>query len=239
MILIRSTIFNILFYGMTVVMVVIGLPLLLTPRRVVMVYASMWALMLKFLLYIVGISHRIYGPRPEGQVIYAAKHQSAWETVILYHEFGHPAPVMKRELIFLPVLGLYFLRMASVPVNRASGSKALRALMESARKITAAGHSILIFPQGTRVTPGHDHPYHAGTFALYRTTGLPVVPVALNSGLFWPRDSYLKSPGVIDVILGEAIPPGLDRETFMARIEDHIENAAASLPGMAADKKTR
>ena len=107
MLLIRSLVFNVLFYGMTAVMVVVGLPLLLLLQRVVIVYANIWAWGLRLLLKIVGISHRISGPMPEGQVIYAAKHQSAWETVILYQEFGNPAPVLKRELLFLPVMGFY------------------------------------------------------------------------------------------------------------------------------------
>lgn len=238
MTLFRSTLFNLLFYGMTALMVIVGLPLLLLPRKVMMRYASLWAMVLKWLLIIPGISHRISGPRPEGQVIYAAKHQSAWETILLYHEFGHPAPVLKKELTFLPLLGFYFLRMASVPIDRSAGSKALRLLMESASRIAHQGHSILIFPQGTRVAPGKTHPYHAGTFAVYQATGLPVVPVALNAGLFWPRSSFMKYPGVIDVELGEVIPPGLDRRTFMKLLEERIENATAALPGMAIDHKT-
>ena len=154
MLLIRSLVFNVLFYGMTAVMVVVGLPLLLLPQRVVIVYANIWAWGLRLLLKIVGISHRISGPMPEGQVIYAAKHQSAWETVILYQEFGNPAPVLKRELLFLPVMGFYFWRMPSVPIDRSAGSKALRMLMVDSRQITADSHSIMIFPQGTRVAPG-------------------------------------------------------------------------------------
>ena len=238
MVLIRSLVFNVLFYGMTAVMVVVGLPLLLLPQRVVMVYANIWAWGLRLLLKIVGISHRISGPMPDGQVIYAAKHQSAWETVILYQEFGNPAPVLKRELLYLPVMGFYFMRLPSVPIDRSAGSKALRMLMVDSRQITADGHSIMIFPQGTRVAPGATYPYHGGTFAVYKATGLPVVPVALNSGLYWPRAAFFKRPGLIDVKLGEPIPPGLDRKTFMARLENEIENATLGLPGIAAAKKT-
>ncbi|MGC6485623.1 MAG: lysophospholipid acyltransferase family protein [Candidatus Puniceispirillales bacterium] len=238
MIFLRSLMFNLLFYGITTVMAVVGLPLLLLPGRAIMAYASLWAQVLRLMLLIVGIRHRITGPIPQGQVIYAAKHQSAWETIILYHELGHPAPVLKKELVFLPLIGLYFLRVASVPINRAAAGKALRMLMDSARRIAGLGHSILIFPQGTRVSPGQDHPYHPGTFALYQATGLAVVPVALNSGLFWPRSSFVKRPGMIDVSLGEPIPPGLGRKAFMALLEERIENATAALPGMAVDRKT-
>ena len=235
---IRVVLFNILFYGLTVLMVSMGLVLLLLPQPVVMVYARLWAKGLVFLLRIVGISHRISGSRPTEQVIYAAKHQSAWETIVLYDELGSPAPVLKRELVFLPLIGFYFLRMPSVPINRGAGARALKLLIKHAQDIAGVGHSILIFPQGTRVAPGAEHPYHIGTFSIYKATGLPVVPVALNSGLFWPRASFSKRAGVIDVHLGEPIPPGLERKAFMERLEGDIENTTSALPGMAAgDKK--
>lgn len=233
MMFIRSLLFNILFYGVTVVMSIIGLPLLLLPARAVQAWAGLWAGILVALLRLVGIRHQLRGPRPSGPVIYAAKHQSAWETIVLYPALGSPAPVLKRELIFYPLIGLYFLRVPSVPVDRSAGMQALRDLKRRAEAIAAAGHSILIFPQGTRVAPGRAHPYHAGTFAIYQATGLPVVPVALNSGLFWGRESFTKSPGEITVALLPQIPPGLARKAFMERLENDIENATNALPGMA------
>jgi len=236
MIVIRSILFNILFYGATVLMSVTGLPILLLPVRYLKRYQHLWAAVLVFLLkHIVGIRHRIEGGKPEGQVIYAAKHQSAWETIVLYREFGSPAPVLKRELVFLPLIGLYFMRVPSVPINRSAGRNALTQLISSARKIAQTGSSILIFPQGTRVAPGASHPYHAGTFAIYQATGLPVVPVALNAGLLWPRQALIKKPGMIDVRYLEPIPPGLDRKSFMQRLETSIETATKALPGMPAE----
>ncbi|NDA08063.1 MAG: 1-acyl-sn-glycerol-3-phosphate acyltransferase [Alphaproteobacteria bacterium] len=233
MVFIRSILFNILFYGATLLMSIIGLPILLLPVRYLQRYQHLWTTVLVFLLHhIVGIRHHITGPKPEGQVIYAAKHQSAWETIVLYREFGSPAPVLKRELIFLPLIGLYFLRVPSVPINRSAGRDALRQLISSARKIAETGSSILIFPQGTRVAPGASHPYHAGTFAIYQATGLPVVPVALNAGLVWPRQALIKKPGLIDVQYLEPIPPGLDRKSFMEKLETSIETATHNLSGM-------
>jgi len=236
MIVIRSILFNILFYGATVLMSVTGLPILLLPVRYLKRYQHLWAAVLVFLLkHIVGIRHRIEGVKPQGQVIYAAKHQSAWETIVLYREFGSPAPVLKRELVFLPLIGLYFMRVPSVPINRSAGRNALTQLISSARKIAQTGSSILIFPQGTRVAPGASHPYHAGTFAIYQATGLPVVPVALNAGLLWPRQALIKRPGMINVRYLEPIPPGLDRKSFMQRLETSIETATKALPGMPAE----
>ena len=219
-------------------MAVIGLPVLLFPYRVCQKYEHLWSAIMVFLLkYIMGIRHRVTGARPDHPVIYAAKHQSAWETIFLYAELDSPAPVLKKELIYLPFIGLFFVKVPSVPIDRSAGRAALKNLMAAAAKINAIGDSILIFPQGTRVAPGADHPYHTGTFAIYQATGLPVVPIALNSGLFWSRAAFTKTPGVIDVQLLPEIPPGLNRREFMARLEHEIETATDRLPGMAAAKK--
>jgi len=232
-VIIRSLIFNILFYGITAIMAVIGLPILLLPYRVCQKYEHLWsAIMVVLLKYIMGITHRVTGPRPDHPVIYAAKHQSAWETIFLYAEFDSPAPVLKKELIYLPFIGLFFVKVPSVPIDRSAGRAALKNLMAAAEKINKIGDSILIFPQGTRVAPGAEHSYHAGTFAIYQATGLPVVPVALNSGLFWSRAAFTKKSGVIDVKLLPEIPPGLNRRDFMARLEHDIETATNALPGM-------
>ena len=214
-------------------MAVIGLPILLLPYRVCQKYEHLWsAIMVVLLKYIMGITHRVTGARPDHPVIYAAKHQSAWETIFLYAEFDSPAPVLKKELIYLPFIGLFFVKVPSVPIDRSAGRAALKNLMAAAEKINKIGDSILIFPQGTRVALGAEHSYHAGTFAIYQATGLPVVPVALNSGLFWSRAAFTKKSGVIDVKLLPEIPPGLNRRDFMARLEHDIETATNALPGM-------
>ena len=229
--MIRALIFNIFFYGTTALIAIICLPLLLLPYQVSSKLEHLWSAMMVFYLKtFVGVTHRIKGPRPDHQVIYAAKHQSAWETIFLYAELGSPAPVLKRELVFIPFLGLFFLRVPSVPIDRSAGRQSLKKLIAAANKVKSIGDSILIFPQGTRVAPGASHPYHAGTFAIYRATGLPVVPIALNSGVCWPRSSFMKKPGVIDVRLLPEIPPGLSRREFMQRLEDDIENATNALP---------
>ena len=233
MLFVRSLVFNILFYGLTAAMSIAGLPLLLLPQRATMAYARLWGRAMVGLLRIAGISHRVVGPRPAGPVIYAAKHQSAWETIVLYDEFGCPAPVLKRSLLFYPVIGLYFLKVPTVPVDRSSGAGALRKLQGRVARLAGEGRSILIFPQGTRVAPGRSMPYLPGTFAIYRASGLEVVPVALNSGVFWGRDSFAKSPGRITVRLLPPIPPGLGRKAFMERLEAAIEGASGDLPGMA------
>ncbi len=232
--IIRATIFNILFYGMTVIMAVVGVPILLLPYRFCQYYQRLWSWVMVFLLrHVIGLRHTIRGELPQEPVIFAAKHQSAWETIFLYGALGYPAPVMKRELIYLPLIGLYFMKVPSVAIDRSTGRSALKKLMASARRIKALGASILIFPQGTRTRPAQSHPYHSGIFALYQATGLPVVPIALNSGLFWGRSAFTKRGGVITVELLSAIPAGLGRHDFMARLESDIETATKQLEDMA------
>ena len=154
--MIRALIFNIFFYGTTALIAIIGLPLLLLPYQVSSKLEHLWSAMMVFYLKtFVGVTHRIEGPRPNHQVIYAAKHQSAWETIFLYAELGSPAPVLKRELIFIPFLGLFFIRVPSVPIDRSAGRQSLKKLIAAANKVKSIGDSILIFPQGTRVAPGH------------------------------------------------------------------------------------
>ena len=233
MLFIRSLLFNTLFYGLTAAMSILGLPLLALPKRLTMAYARIWGRLMSALLGIVGITHRVDGRRPGGPVIYAAKHQSAWETIALYDELGCPAPVLKRSLLLYPLIGLYFVKVPSIPIDRSSGARALRRLGRRVARIAAEGHSILIFPQGTRVAPGRSAPYLPGTYAIYRASGLEVVPVALNSGTVWGRGSFTKRPGEIVVRLLPPIPPGLDRGAFMARLEQAVETASDALPGMA------
>ena len=237
MLFIRSLAFNILFYGLTAAMSIAGLPLLLLPQRLTMAYARLWGRLLVALLGIVGIRHRITGARPTGPVIYAAKHQSAWETIVLYDAFDCPAPVLKRSLLLYPVIGLYFLKVPTIPIDRSSGIEALRKLDRRVTRLAGEGRSILIFPQGTRVAPGRDMPYLPGTYAIYRASGLEVVPVALNSGVYWGRESFTKRPGEITVELLPPIPPGLGRAAFMERLEEAVEGASNALPGMAEAAK--
>ncbi|MCE2517610.1 MAG: 1-acyl-sn-glycerol-3-phosphate acyltransferase [Alphaproteobacteria bacterium] len=204
-------------------MVIVALPLLLLPYRFSQKLEHFWSWIMEGLLkHVVGITHRVHGPRPDHAVIFASKHQSAWETIFLYGELGSPAPVPKRELIFIPVIGLFFIKVPSVPIDRSAGRSSLKNLVNAANKINAIGDSILIYPQGTRVAPGASHPYHSGTYAIYKATGY--------SGVFWPRRSMMKTPGVIDVQLLPEIPAGLDRQTFMKRLEHDIETATDRLP---------
>ncbi|MEQ8813647.1 MAG: lysophospholipid acyltransferase family protein [Thalassobaculum sp.] len=236
MIVVRSTLFNLLFYGFTLLVGVLGLPSFLLGRRAVQRVSRFWSGTLVAMARVVaGIDVELRGTEnlPKGAAIVAAKHQSAWETLYFTELLDRPAAVMKEELVRVPVVGPYMRAMEMIPVDRKAGASALRRMVEKAREATAAGRAILIFPQGTRVSPGAKAPYHPGTAALYVGLGLPVIPVALNSGMYWPRNAFWKRPGRIIVEFLPPIPPGLDRKAFMARLEEALESATARLEAEA------
>ena len=240
MVYIRSFIFNSVFYVGTAILVVLMGPLLLLPPFLARYVARFWGWLAHKQLCIVGIHQREYGDKHlDKQVIYAVKHQSAWETIILSWLLNAPAFVLKVELLRLPIIGLFFLKTGCIPVDRAGGMRALQKMRGAALELAAHGRSMLIFPQGTRVKPGATKPYEIGVFALYESTGLPVVPVALNSGFVWPRNSWLKYPGAVDIHFLEPIQPGLTRQQFMAKLEQRIENKMAVLDSTTPESKLR
>ncbi len=228
----RSFFFNVGWYLGTTIIAIVGSPILLMPRRFVVAWSLFWIdFCLWWLRITCRLTHRVSGLEnmPAGPVILACKHQSSWETLAFSRLFPGSATVMKRELLLIPVVGWAMARVGNIAVERGDGSKALRGLIKQAKATLAEGRSILIFPEGTRVAVGDERPYQVGTAALYRQLGVPVVPVALNSGLFWGRRKFIKWPGVIDVEILPAIPPGLSRDIFMTTLRERIEEATNRL----------
>jgi 1-acyl-sn-glycerol-3-phosphate acyltransferase len=228
----RALAFNFAFFAWTAIAGTVGLPFLLTPRSATMKFGRFWARgVLVLLRIIVGLDYQIRGLDrvPRGGCIIAMKHQSAWDTLILPVVLGDPACVVKRELLLLPVYGWYAARAGSIGIDRKAGAGALRHMVAAARTIAAQGRPIVIFPEGTRVAPGARIPYQPGVAALYQALALPLVPAAVNSGLFWGRRSFLKRPGRITVEFLEPIPPGWPRQRVMAELERRIETATAAL----------
>jgi 1-acyl-sn-glycerol-3-phosphate acyltransferase len=233
----RALLFNIAFIAWTALLGLIGLPFLAAPREKAMRFGRFWASSVLLLLrIIVGIDHQIRGLNhiPRDGCIIAMKHQSAWDTLILPALLGDPAPVVKRELLLIPFYGWYAARAGSIAIDRKGGAGAVRRMIAAARAIAAAGRPIVIFPEGTRVAPGERRPYQPGVAALYQALGLPLVPAAVNSGLFWGRRSFVKRPGRITLEFLEPIPPGWPRPRLMAELEQRIETAAAALLREAA-----
>ena len=142
--------------------------------------------------------------------------------------------MLKRELLWIPCYGWYARKAGMIPIDRGAGATALKAMLRRARAVMAQGRSILIFPEGTRTAVGTKRAYHPGVAALYTQLELPVVPVALNSGLFWPRRSFLKRPGRIVVEALAPLPPGLERRTFLTELQSRIETATERLVAEAS-----
>jgi 1-acyl-sn-glycerol-3-phosphate acyltransferase len=230
--LLRSLLFNLTFYAWTTFLGVSALPLLLAPRAVVMGFGRWWSrTVLQLARGIVGIDYELRGTEhlPNEPVIIAMKHQSAWDTLGVPALFGDVAIVLKRELLWIPCYGWYARKAGMVPIDRGAGATALKAMVRRAREVVAERRPIVIFPEGTRTAVGTKRPYHPGVAALYTQLGLPVVPVAVNSGLFWPRRSFLKRPGRIVVQALPPLPPGLDRRAFLAELQSRIETATERL----------
>jgi 1-acyl-sn-glycerol-3-phosphate acyltransferase len=228
----RALIFNIAFFAWTAIAGTVGLPFLIAPRALTMRFGQFWArTVLRLLRVIVGLDHEIRGLDrvPRSACIIAMKHQSAWDTLIPLVVLGDPAAVVKRELLLLPFYGWYAARAGSIGIDRKAGAKALRRMIAAARPIANEGRPIVIFPEGTRVVPGARLPYQPGVAALYQALAVPLVPAAVNSGLYWGRRSFIKRPGRIVLEFLEPIPPGLPRRQMMAELEQRIETATAAL----------
>jgi 1-acyl-sn-glycerol-3-phosphate acyltransferase len=232
LILVRSILFNALFYLNTLVYLIIALPTFFMPYRAIIAVARSWGRTNLVLLRVVaGIDCEVRGldKIPKGAVIVASKHQSAWETFALLPLFDNPTFILKRELQWIPIFGWLTIKGRMVPVDRSKGSSALVAMTERAREELADGRQIIIFPEGTRRPAGAEPRYKHGVAHLYVAEGVPCVPVALNSGLFWPRRSIRRLPGTVLVEILDPIPPGLSRDEFFARLQEEIEPATARL----------
>jgi 1-acyl-sn-glycerol-3-phosphate acyltransferase len=230
--LVRSIVFNVLFYLNTLIFLMIALPTFVMPYRAIIRVAQAWGRVNLVLLRVVaGIDYEIRGREkiPDGAIIVAPKHQSAWETFALLPLFNNPTFILKRELQWIPIFGWLTIKGRMVPVDRSKGSQALIAMAERARIELADRRQLIIFPEGTRRPAGAEPRYKYGVAHLYAAEGVPCVPVALNSGLFWPRRSLRRFPGKIVVEILDPISPGLDKEAFMHRLQDTIETATARL----------
>lgn len=232
MIWLRSLAFNVAFFAATGLLGILGLPMVVAPRRWVMRFGRFWSqTVLALLKTIAGLDGEVRGMDrlPPGACLIAMKHQSAWDTLIVPVALSDPAIVIKRELLWVPFYGWYANRAGAIPIDRGGGAGALRRMVPTAQAAAKMGRPIVIFPQGTRTAPGQRAPYQPGVAALYQALALPLVPAAVNSGLFWGRRSFLKRPGRIVLEFLEPIAPGLPRREMMAELEARIETATAEL----------
>lgn len=228
----RSALYHLSFYIWALIMGWLFVPLLVLPRPVMRKAGYVWSWgALKLLLWTTGLGYRVEGLEhlPKGPVLIAAKHQSACDTLMMPVIFPKAMGVVKKELLLIPFYGWYVKKIGMIGIDRTAGAAALRRLIADVRKALAEGDSVFMFPEGTRTAPGDPPDYQAGIAALYTQIDVPVVPVALNSGLFWSRRAFAKRSGTITVRILPPIPGGLERREFMARLEHDIETATAEL----------
>ena len=232
MIYLRSLAFNIFFFGGLTIFLLMMLFVLPLPDRYMVVCVRRWSRILCGALKILaGVDQEVRGLEniPDRPVIFASKHQSIWETIALVWIFPEQTYVLKKELLAIPLWGGCAKACGHISVDREGGASALKGLVRESRAALEKGRHLIIFPEGTRSAPGETGAYHPGIAALYSQLSAPVVPVALNSGLYWGRRRFLKNPGTIVVEFLPPMPEGLDRRTFMAELERRIETASARL----------
>jgi 1-acyl-sn-glycerol-3-phosphate acyltransferase len=231
-VIVRSVVFNTLFYLNLLVHFCAAVPTLAMPRWGILNVVKFWAgtnLWLLRKICNITVEFRGLDKIPAGPLLVASKHQSVWETFALVPLFADPAFILKRELMWLPFFGWYARRAEMIPVDRGARSQALAAITVRARIELARRRQIVIFPEGTRRPPGAEPSYKYGVVHLYAETGVACLPIALNSGLFWPRRSFRRYPGTIVVEILDPIAPGLDKPVFAEALRAAIEGATARL----------
>jgi 1-acyl-sn-glycerol-3-phosphate acyltransferase len=221
-----------LFYVNITVRMIVALPTIVLPYSFLLGVLRAYASSTLWLLRVIcGVTVEWRGREklPSGAYLVACKHQSLWETFALFSLLPDPTYVLKRELMWLPLFGWLARKARMIPIDRGAHATALARMAAAARAEIARGRQIVIFPEGTRRAPGAKPRYLPGVAYLYAEIGLPCVPVALNSGLFWPRRSLRRYAGTVLVEVLDPIPAGLERREFMSRLQSALEEATARL----------
>lgn len=232
MIYLRTTLFYLGFYAWTLMLAIAAIPLIVLPKRIAYSWIVVWAkVTLAWLRISCGLGYEVRGREhiPAAPAIYAIKHQSAWETLALLTLTPPITAILKRELLRIPIYGWYLHKVGMVPIDRGAGAGAMKKVIRHARIMLTAGRSFMIAPEGTRVPPGETRRYRPGVVALYKDLGLPVIPVALNSGLYWPKGRWSKPPGTVLIEFLPPIAPGLTKDELLATLKERIEPATRKL----------
>ncbi|MCE8512152.1 1-acyl-sn-glycerol-3-phosphate acyltransferase [Ruegeria pomeroyi] len=227
---VRSIVFTIVIYIWMAILGLLFTPYALVSKKGALRACKLYARSTIWMArWMVGIQGEIRGPVPTGEVLIAAKHQSFFDILLIFHAVPHGKFIMKRELLWTPVIGVYAKRLGCIPVNRGKRGAAVAKMVKDVAKEFAEPGQLVIYPQGTRVAPGVSKPYKVGSAVLYEGLQYSCIPVATNVGLFWPRDGLLRKPGRAIVEFLEPIPPGVPRDAFMRRLETEIEGASDRL----------
>jgi 1-acyl-sn-glycerol-3-phosphate acyltransferase len=231
MLALRSLAFNVCFYAMTTLLAFGGLPTLVS-RRAVLRLARLWGRLTLWLLRVVaGLQVEFRGLEniPNGPLLVAAKHQSALETLALCTVFPEFAYILKRELLLIPLIGWYLSRSGMVAIDRSKGARAMSLMNAAAADAIREGRQLIIFPEGTRRAVGAPPAYKLGLSHLYMALKVPCLPVALNTGQYWARNSLIRRPGMAVIQFLEPIPPGMGRQEFQALAQERLEVASNAL----------
>jgi 1-acyl-sn-glycerol-3-phosphate acyltransferase len=229
---IRSIAFNIAFFAWAFISAIMFIPFFVISSRASLNAGKPWADFSLLLARIFcGIKYEVRGREniQNTPVIYASKHQSAWDTIIFLNLFPNVAYVLKKELLRLPFWGWYLWRMKMIAIDRSAGSSSIKQIIRDGKAALAEGRPIVIFPEGTRKKLGETPDYQSGITALYSSLATTVVPVALNSGVYWGKNAFFKTPGTIIIEFLPPIPPGLTKKEFIERLQNDIETASNNL----------
>jgi 1-acyl-sn-glycerol-3-phosphate acyltransferase len=232
LIFLRSLVFNVLFYAVLVVLAIVALPTFLMPFRALLTVAGWWASATLFLMRVIcniKVEFRGVDRIPAGPLVVVSKHQSFWETFGLLQFFDHPIFILKRQLVYIPVFGQFLVKIGMIAINRSAGVKALLDMTRRARSAVRGGCQLVIFPEGTRRAAGAPADYKTGFAQIYAACGVQCLPVALNSGLFWPRRTFMRYPGTMVVEFLDPLPSGLPKDEFISRARGAIEEATGRI----------
>ena len=224
--LIRSIIFYLLLFIWTFFLGIFSLPYLLLPSSYIRNLANLWISgILQLLRLTCNITYEIKGKEniPNNAVIVASKHQSAFETLLLFKLIKNSIFIHKRELFFIPIFGLYLKKSNMISINRSEGINAMRKMLNEVKQRISNGYSIIIFPEGTRKKTDEPPDYKTGIAGIYKESNSEVLPVAINSGLYWPKHTFIKKPGKIIIKFLKLIPSQLEKSEFLKKIESVIE----------------
>ncbi len=226
----RSLLFTVQGYLMMALVAGVHLPWALVDRRGAFSAVHAWTRWMRWTAHwMIGLRSEVRGQVPTGEVMIAAKHQSFFDIIIIASVLPRPKFVMKKQLVWAPILGWYAQRIGCVPVDRGRRGAAIKAMIETAKAAGQEPGQLIIFPQGTRVAPDARLPYKVGVAVLYQELGVPVVPVACNVGVFWPRQSIFRKPGVAVIEFLPPIPPGQPMREFLQVVETRIESRSEAL----------
>ena len=242
LIFLRSLVFNVLFYTVLVCLAIVALPTFALPPRAMLTVAQWWAKATLFLMRAVcniKVEFRGLEKIPTGPLVVVAKHQSFWETFVLPGFFDRPIFILKRQLMQIPVFGQFLVKTGMIAIDRNAGVKALLDMTRRAREAVRSGGQLVIFPEGTRRAPGAPPDYKSGFAQIYASCGAQCLPIALNSGLFWPRRTFMRYPGTLVVEFLDPLPPGLSRDEFIKQVSAAIEGATRRLVAAGREEQAR